>query len=84
MLFYKTTKKVSIFSGVGLDCFRTWEAVAAGAIPIVPNSSTLWPVYKVLSVMFDAIVFFHEWNPIDTSKTHHPLKIHCISQSKLY
>lgn len=27
------------------DCFRTWEAMFFGAIPIVRNS-TLWPLYE--------------------------------------
>ncbi len=32
-------------SGVGVDCFRTWEAIAMGAIPIV-ESSTLNPLHE--------------------------------------
>ena len=31
--------------GNGLDCFRTWEALALGAIPVVQNSS-LWQLYE--------------------------------------
>lgn len=31
--------------GNGIDCHRTWEALALGAIPIVQNSS-LWGLYE--------------------------------------
>lgn len=36
--------------GIGLDCFRTWEALMMGAIPIV-KTSTLDPLYKDLPVL---------------------------------
>ena len=44
--------------GVGLDCFRTWEALIVGCIPIV-KSSFLNPVYKDLPVLI-----IHDWNVI--------------------
>lgn len=31
--------------GNGMDCHRTWEALALGAIPVVQNSS-LWSLYR--------------------------------------
>ena len=36
--------------GLGEDCFRTWESVLLGAIPIVRNS-TLWPIFKQAPVL---------------------------------
>ena len=36
---------INYFLGHGEDCFRTWESVMFGAIPIVKNS-TLWPLFK--------------------------------------
>lgn len=36
--------------GAGLDCHRTWESLAMGAIPIVLNN-TLLPLYDGLPVM---------------------------------
>lgn len=36
--------------GYGIDCYRTWEAVLAGSIPIV-RSSQLDPLYKNLPIL---------------------------------
>ena len=39
--------------GVGEDCFRTWESVLLGAVPVVYNSSglhKLWAVAPVLAM----------------------------------
>ena len=36
--------------GNGIDCYRTWEALLFGSIPIVWNS-TLWPMYKRFPVL---------------------------------
>ena len=36
--------------GYGLDCFRTWEALLVGSIPVV-HSSTLNPLYEGLPVI---------------------------------
>src|SRR3990167_7053137 len=42
--------------GTGLDCFRTWEALYMGAIPIV-KSSSLNPLYDDLPVLV-----IEDWN----------------------
>ena len=37
--------------GNGEDCMRTWEAIYLGAIPIVTNSSQMWPLFKQVPVL---------------------------------
>jgi len=46
--------------GGGLDCYRTWEALLMGAIPIV-ISNTLNPVYEDLPVLI--VNDWHDINP---------------------
>ena len=42
----KRSKFVLSPPGRGEDCFRTWEAILFGAIPIVRNSTGMWPLFK--------------------------------------
>lgn len=44
--------------GAGLDCYRTWEALIMGAIPIV-KSSSLDPMFEDLPVLI-----IHDWNEV--------------------
>ena len=44
--------------GKGLDCFRTWEALLVGSIPVV-HSSTLNDLYKDLPV-----IIVEDWNEV--------------------
>lgn len=44
--------------GVGIDCYRTWEALIVGSIPIV-KSSYLDPLYKDLPILI-----INDWNQI--------------------
>uniref|UniRef100_A0AC35G5U8 Exostosin GT47 domain-containing protein n=1 Tax=Panagrolaimus sp. PS1159 TaxID=55785 RepID=A0AC35G5U8_9BILA len=44
--------------GNGMDCFRTWEALAVGAVPIVFNNSLL-PLYEDMTVMV-----VNDWNEV--------------------
>ena len=37
--------------GVGEDCFRTWESVLLGAVPVVHNSSGLHKLWSVAPVL---------------------------------
>ena len=49
----KRSKYVLSPPGVGEDCFRTWESVLLGAVPVVHNSSglqKLWAVAPVLAM----------------------------------
>lgn len=48
---YANFKYVLSPRGVGLDCHRTWEALALGCTPII-KSSGLDPLYKNLPVIF--------------------------------
>ena len=42
----KRSKFVVSPPGKGQDCHRTWEAILFGAIPIVENSTGLWPLFR--------------------------------------
>jgi hypothetical protein len=53
---FANTKFVISPVGAGIDCFRTWEALVMGAVPIVTNS-TLWPLYVDMPVMV-----INDWN----------------------
>ena len=59
--FYETAVRYKFMvspHGVGLDCFRTWEALFLGMIPIV-KSSTLDPLYRDLPV-----VIVKQWSDV--------------------
>jgi hypothetical protein len=44
--------------GIGIDCYRTWEALLAGSIPVV-TSSQLDPLYKELPILV-----IEDWNQL--------------------
>ncbi len=54
--------------GLGLDCHRTWEALALGVIPIV-KTSTLDPLYIDLPV-----IIVNEWKDVTPSLLQKELK----------
>lgn len=64
------------FLGSGIDCFRTTEAILMGAIPIVQNSSGMWPLYRngpflVLNSLSDVNItreFLLDYEPPTKSK----------------
>ncbi len=47
----RNSKFVISPTGRGLDCFRTWEALLVGAVPIVLNSSVSRRLYADMPVM---------------------------------
>lgn len=49
--------------GKGEDCHRTWEAILFGAIPIVRNSTGLWPLFKQ-----NPIYVTNEWENVDENQ----------------
>lgn len=67
--------------GAGLDCFRTWEALLIGCIPVV-KTSTLDPLYKDLPV-----IIVKDWFDINESylnKEYEQLKNKPFKKEKLF
>lgn len=67
--------------GNGLDCYRTWEALLLGSIPIV-KSSSLDPLYEDLPVLI-----VKEWHDITKElleKKYHEFKHKTFKMEKLY
>eukprot|EP00941_MAST-03F_sp_MAST-3F-sp1_P004044 g4044.t1 len=52
--------------GAGPDCHRTWEAIAAGAVPIIKSHGGLEPLFHDLEKLGRVIVI-HEWEEVTPS-----------------
>jgi len=63
--------------GKGLDCFRTWEALALGTIPIV-KSSTLDPLFQDEEL---PVVIVNSWDEITPANLRrwHEERRHCFT-----
>jgi hypothetical protein len=67
--------------GYGLDCFRTWEALLMGCIPVV-ETSTLDPLYEDLPV-----IIVQNWSDINEDyleKEYDRIKSKPFKQEKLF
>ena len=56
--------------GKGLDCFRTWEALALGCVPIV-KASSLDPLYEDEAFPVVIVQSFSEVTPENLQRWHH-------------
>mmetsp|Transcript_686 Transcript_686/g.1384 ORF Transcript_686/g.1384 Transcript_686/m.1384 type:complete len:435 (-) Transcript_686:243-1547(-) len=57
-----TSKFVFSPSGSGLDCYRTWEALAMGAIPVLEDSALMRELLAGLPALF-----IRDWNSVSPS-----------------
>lgn len=67
--------------GAGLDCYRTWEAMWLGSIPVV-KKSTLDPMYEDLPV-----IIVNDWKEVTEEfllKKWHEMKSKTYNLEKLY
>jgi hypothetical protein len=67
--------------GAGLDCYRTWEALLVGSMPVV-KTSTLDPLYKDLPV-----IIVDEWEDITLpflNKKYDEMQTKIFNREKLF